>query len=186
MSHTPPTGFQHALRSPPRVLLTESVVIAGSFLLAACGSDDDAPQTELRVIHASPDAPKVNVLLDGDAVLTEVDYKGGSGLETLDRGTYDITVDAITPGGEATVITVNDAVLDADTDYTVLAIGKVASSTLAPLLIANPDTAVTSGQARRHHRQRRFQQPALRRGRVPLAHRLRERAAGDLQHQGGG
>ena len=32
-------------------------------------------------IHASPDAPKVNVLLNGDAVLTEVDYKQGSGFD---------------------------------------------------------------------------------------------------------
>ena len=77
-----------------------------------------------------------------------MDYKDGSGFTSLDRGTYDITVDAITPAGDATVITVNDAVLSADTDYTVLAIGKVANSTLAPLVIANPDTSVPTGQAR--------------------------------------
>lgn len=148
MSHTPPTAIHPTGNAAPRSLLTAGLLIAGSFLLAACNDDDDTPQTELRVIHASPDAPKVNVLLDGDAVLTEVDYKGGSGFSSLDRGTYDITVDAITPAGDATVITANNTALDADTDYTVIAVGKVANSTLAPLVIANPDTAVTSGQAR--------------------------------------
>lgn len=148
MTHTDPTDMAPIHPAAARRLCAAGLIVAGSFVLAACGSDGGTPQTELRVIHASPDAPKVNVLLDGDAVLTEVDYKGGSGLDSLDRGTYDIAVDAITPAGDATVITVNDAVLDADTDYTVLAIGKVANGTLAPLLIANPDTAVTSGQAR--------------------------------------
>jgi Domain of unknown function (DUF4397) len=118
VNHTVPTPDEPTRNAAPRSLLTAGLIIAGSFLLAACNDDDDTPQTELRVIHASPDAPKVNVLLDGDAVLTEVDYKGGSGFSSLDRGSYDITVDAITPAGDATVITVNDAILDADTDYT--------------------------------------------------------------------
>lgn len=148
MTHHDTTSMPTTLPASMRRACAAGLIVAGSIVIAACGSDGGTPQTELRVIHASPDAPKVNVLLDGDAVLTEVDYKGGSGLNSLDRGTYDITVDAITPAGDATVITVNDAVLDADTDYTVLAIGKVASGTLAPLVIANPDTAVTSGQAR--------------------------------------
>lgn len=148
MTHHDKTSMPTTLPASIRRVCAAGLIAAGSIVIAACGSDSDTPQTELRVIHASPDAPKVNVLLDGDAVLTEVDYKGGSGLNSLDRGTYDITVDAITPAGDATVITVNDAVLDADTDYTVLAIGKVANSTLAPLVIGNPDTAVTSGQAR--------------------------------------
>ncbi len=149
MTHHDTTDVPPTTPASTRGLLTAGLIIAGSLLLAACGSDDDdAPQTELRVIHASPDAPRVNVLLDGDAVLTEVDYKAGSGFTSLDRGTYDITVDAITPAGDATVISVADASLAADTDYTVLAIGKVANGTLAPLVIANPDTPVTSGQAR--------------------------------------
>ncbi|MBL8201512.1 MAG: DUF4397 domain-containing protein [Chromatiales bacterium] len=144
----PTTHAPSTLPAPRRNLFTAGLIAAAASLLAACGSDSGTPQTELRVIHASPDAPKVNVLLDGNAVLTEVDYKAGSGFTSLDRGTYDIAVDAITPAGTATVISVNGASLAADTDYTVVAIGKVANGTLAPLVIANPDTAVPSGQAR--------------------------------------
>ncbi len=125
-----------------------ALILLASAVLAACGSESNTPQTSLRVVHASPDAPKVNVLLNGDAVLTEVDYKQGSGFDQLDRGTYDVTVDAITPGGDVTVITVADAVLAADTDYSVLAIGKVANNTLEALVITNPRTAVPAGQVR--------------------------------------
>ena len=128
---------------------TVAFLIVSSILLGACGSDSSSPQrTQLRVIHAAPDAPKVNVLLNGDALLTEVNYKEGSGFADPARGTYDVTVDAITPSGDVTVIDVPGVALAADTAYTVLAIGKVANSTLAPLLISNLRTAVPSGQAR--------------------------------------
>jgi hypothetical protein len=125
------------------------VLVASSLVLGACGSDsNDPPRTQLRVIHASPDAPKVNVLLDDEALLTEVNYKEGSGFTDPSRGTYDVSVDAITPSGDVTVIDVPDVEFSADTEYSILAVGKVADSTLAPLVIANPRSAVPSGQAR--------------------------------------
>jgi hypothetical protein len=127
--------------------LFASALLAGALVLGGCGSDSN-PQTSLRVIHASPDAPQVNVLVDGDAVLTEVDYKQGSGFERLDRGTYDIAVEAITPGGDVTVIDVSAASLASDREYSVLAIGKVAGSTLRPLIIDNPRAMVPAGQVR--------------------------------------
>lgn len=131
----------------PRIRVV--MVAVAATLLAACGSDSSSPrQTFLRVIHASPDAPKVNVILDGDAILTEVDYKQGSGFSTLRAGFYDAAVEAITPAGNATVIELNDAELERNTEYTVLAVGRVANGSLAPLVVANPRAAVPSGQVR--------------------------------------
>jgi len=130
-----------------RGLIATAVMVAGSLLLGACGSDsNDSPRTQLRVIHASPDAPKVNVLLNGEAVLTEVNYKEGSGFLDPERGTYDVTVEAITPGDDVNVISVPGVTLAADTAYSVLAIGKVAN--IQPLVLANPRTPVTAGKAR--------------------------------------
>ena len=88
-----------------RGMLAAAVLVASSLLLSACGGDSN-DQTQLRVIHASPDAPKVNVLLDDEPLLTEVNYKDGSGFTAQSRGTYDVSVDAITPGGDVTVINV--------------------------------------------------------------------------------
>jgi len=135
--------------SSRRGFIAAAALVASSLVIGACGSDsNDTPRTQLRVIHASPDAPKVNVLLNGEAVLTEVNYKEGSGFTNPARGTYDVSVDAITPSGDVTVIDVPGVEFLATTQYSILAIGKVADSTLAPLVIANLRLPVPSGQAR--------------------------------------
>lgn len=55
-------------------------------LLAACGSDSDDDYAYVRVLHASPDAPAVDVLVDGKAVLTNVQFQQGSGYLRVDEG----------------------------------------------------------------------------------------------------
>ncbi|MEO1576065.1 MAG: DUF4397 domain-containing protein, partial [Pseudomonadota bacterium] len=119
--------------------------------------DDDDPvitpqpvpvvgEFKLQVLHASPDAPAVNVLVNGAETLAGVDFKVGSGALTLDEGDYDIQVDGITPGGPVTVIGPATLSFTADTLYSVIAIGDVAG--IAPLIIEQPDTAVPAGSAR--------------------------------------
>lgn len=119
---------------------------------AGCDDDDDVTfqpaQLALRVLHASPDAPKVNVLVDGDAVLEAVDYKTGSAFLELDAGSYDIAVEGIVPGGNVTVIDLPDTGLEGNTDYSVLVVGNVGDATLEPLVIENPETAVGGGNVR--------------------------------------
>jgi len=87
-------------------------------LLWACsdGSDDrrssdpEPPPAvapaELRVTHASPDAPAVNVYVDGALALEAVDYKQSSGLISFDQPvTLEVEVRGILPdGSEVTVI----------------------------------------------------------------------------------
>jgi len=131
-------------------------VAVAALALTACGDDDDSPligqptpsQLALRVLHASPDAPEVNILVNGTAALSGVDYKEGSGFLTLDAGSYDLAVEAITPAGNAVVIDLPGTALAADTDYSVLAIGKVAGGTLSALVLDNPQSAIPAGQVR--------------------------------------
>jgi hypothetical protein len=133
------------------------VVVCSMFMLAACDSDDDftpavVPDTppaatlNVQVLHGSPDAPAVNVLVDGGEVLGDVDYKIGSSQLTLDEGTYTIQVDGILPGGDATVIGPVDLDLAGDTIYTIAAVNDVAA--IEPVVISQPDTAVSAGAAR--------------------------------------
>jgi hypothetical protein len=125
-------------------------------VLTACDSDND-PQPEpapvppvatlnVQVLHASPDAPAVNVLVNGNETLSAVDYKVGSPQLMLDEGTYSVQVDGILPGGNATVIGPVDLDLAADTIYTVAAVNDVAA--IEPVVISQPDTAVGAGAAR--------------------------------------
>ena len=59
------------------------IVLLTSLALVACDSSDSrsrAPDGQLRITHASPDAPAVNVYIDGDLAYENVDYKTSSGI----------------------------------------------------------------------------------------------------------
>jgi hypothetical protein len=68
--------------------------------------NNDASPAQLRVTHASPDAPAVNVYIDGTLALEAVEYKQSSGLISFDEpGTLEVEVRGIlADGSEVTVI----------------------------------------------------------------------------------
>ena len=133
-----------------------SKLLAASSLLilAACDSDDNdpapveppAPTTTVQVLHASPDAPAVNVLVNGEEALGNVDYKDSSGWINLDAGTYSIEVQGILPDATATVIGPADLAFEADTINTVVALNDVQN--IEPVVLTQPDTPVSAGAAR--------------------------------------
>jgi len=130
------------------------VMAATLFTLSACDSDDPlslvvdepAPTFDVQVLHASPDAPAVDVLVDGTAVLEDVDYKSGSGRLVLDAGTYSISVEGVLPDGNAAVIGPVDIDFTGDTIYTIAAIGSAAA--IEPVVVTQPRTPVAAGSAR--------------------------------------
>ena len=109
----------------PKKVLAGGVLVA-ALALAGCGSDSD-PEAQLRVVHASKDAPPVNVWVDSDTVVANLDYANSSGFVDADSGTVDIVVEAIIPGGNANVITVSDIKLETDGRYSVFAVGDTAA-----------------------------------------------------------
>lgn len=102
-----------------------------------------AATPRLRALHASPDAPPVNIRVNGAAALTDVDFGQGSGfLNAVEE--INVQVEAIVPGGNLVVID-EDLALDYSTDYTVIALDEVAGP-VRPLVIANPaDQRLTPG-----------------------------------------
>lgn len=118
--------------------------------LAGCSNDEDGftppAQAQLRVVHASPDAPPVDVLVGGTTVFENLDFRQGTAFAALDAGTARISVRARTPGAPTTVIGPADVPLAANRQYTVIATGTVAS--LAPLVLERPTAAVAAGAVR--------------------------------------
>ena len=99
----------------------------------------------VRALHASPNAPAVNIWVNGAVALSGVDYAQGSGFVPVVEEN-NIQVEAITPSGNAIVIDA-DLPLDYNTEATVIAVDNVPA--IAPLLIANPsDSRITDGYFR--------------------------------------
>ena len=139
--------------------LTKLIAICSVFLFAGCDSDDQnivegtpvpppvVTPLKLQVLHASPDAPKVNVFVNGDLTLPEVDYKTGSGALELPPANYGVRIEGIVPGGNVDVFD-DELSLVGGFIYTVVAAGSVADATFGPLVIQQRDEAVTAGSAR--------------------------------------
>ncbi len=125
-----------------------ALVVISMLALAACDSSSNNNDRgfNLQVLHASPDAPAVSVLVDGAEVLTDFDYKDGSGYVVLDEGTYSIQVNGILPDGEVPVIGPVDIDFERNTTYTIAAVNGVAN--IEPVVIAQSSENVSAGAAR--------------------------------------
>jgi hypothetical protein len=104
-----------------------------------------APVTaELRVAHLSPDAPNVDVLVDGAVVLQDVPFQAVSSYLTLTSGSHRVQV---TPAGDNSTVVIDATVdLAAGQSYTVAARGLLGDGSLAPSVYED-DRIPTPGQA---------------------------------------
>lgn len=128
-----------------RALFNALPVVALLGLAAGCGDDAVAPvpvqEARVRVLHASPDAPAVDVLVDGQVVLTNVPFKASSPYLAVPAGARNLRVRA-TANPSLVVIDVTPT-LAASTDYTVIARNLVAS--IEPWLLTDDNTAPATG-----------------------------------------
>jgi hypothetical protein len=122
---------------------TVTATVIGLLLMSALpvAADDTA---RVRVLHASPDAPAVDVYLNDEIVgaLTNVPFGVISDYLTIPAGTYNVKV---YPTGDTTTAVIDaDVTVEADMAYTVAAINPVAS--IEPkILVDNP--AANSNEA---------------------------------------
>lgn len=112
-------------------------VLSVSLVAAACGdgSPTSASATsaaQVRVAHLSPDAPAVDVRVDGAVVLSGVPFQAVSEYLSVPAGSRRVQV---TPAGASSPVVI-DATLDlaGGTPYTVAATGRLASIAPLPLL----------------------------------------------------
>lgn len=97
----------------------------------------------VRVIHASPDAPAVDVWVDGQAALTNVPFNTISGYLNLTAGNHQVQV---VPTGKTEPAVISATLnLAADKDYTVIAAGKLAE--IAPVVLEDNNAAPAAGKA---------------------------------------
>lgn len=103
---------------------------------------------EVRVMHLSPDAPAVDVFVDGiaDAVVSDLAFGSGSTWVEVPVGTYTFRVAPAGAGVEAAVLTIADLTLGEDTRSTAVAYDYVANLTAKAL--ADDVTGMEAGNFR--------------------------------------
>jgi ABC-type glycerol-3-phosphate transport system substrate-binding protein len=122
-----------------------SLLFAASALTAACSDDNTGPTAEarVRVVHASPDAPEVDVLVDDAEVLGDVPYLTASDYLGVPAGGRNVKVNAA--GSTTTVIDADVSLVDG-TDHTVIASGLLAA--IEPIVLEDDNSAPAAGNVK--------------------------------------
>jgi len=100
----------------------------------------------VRVFHASPDAPKVNLWVNDAVVKSGLDFSESTGILTLPEGNYKIAVEGVIPGGNQVVIGPVNLDLAGNTDYDVIAVNAVGK--IEPLVISDTGKLSDSSKVR--------------------------------------
>jgi hypothetical protein len=104
--------------------------------------DLTAATSKIKVIHASPDAPGVDLLVDNGIVGTNLTFPNNTGYLTLNSGTKNIKVNVT---GTSTTAIEADLLLSAFTNYSVFAVDLV--SNITPLVVVDNLEAPASGNS---------------------------------------
>ncbi len=118
-------------------LLLGAVALAASSMLAGCGDSAEVTTTgtsTLRIVHASPDAPPVDVYSANSSVplATSLAYGQSTDYLELAAGTYKLALRAAGASpSDAPAYTTSDITLTRDHQYTAIAAGLLASSNSA-------------------------------------------------------
>lgn len=126
------------------------VLLLSSVLIIACSDDDNdnnptssvLEKANVKVVHASPDAPAVDLIVDENLVGSGLAFPNNTGYLEVEAGTRNVKVNVA--GTETTVIEA-DLPIQADVNYSVFAVDEV--SNLTPIVIVDDLTAPASGNA---------------------------------------
>ena len=138
-------------------LTMKSLAMGAAFLLVGCNnSDNDLPavpekpsSVSVKIVHAVSDAPDVSVSRTNGVVIPNLAFGAVADALVASPGDFAIAVDAKLPGNTvARVIPQTTLTLAEATDYVVFAAGKATDSSIEPIVVSFPQTAVTSGNVR--------------------------------------
>lgn len=123
------------------------MLVFGVTVFTACSDDDNtvAPVQEtalVKVIHASPDAPGVDLLVDNLVAGTNLTFPNNTGYLSVNSGTRNVKVNVT--GTSTTVIEANLPIMT-NKNYSVFAVNAVAN--LEPIVLEDDLSTPASGKA---------------------------------------
>jgi LPXTG-motif cell wall-anchored protein len=123
-------------------LFAVSAVLVLSLALAT-GVFADGHEARVRAVHASPDAPAVDVWVNGAVAFSNAPFQGITDYAKLEPGSYNVQV---SPTGATEPIVIDaDLELATQTDYTVVAVGTLEN--IEPLVLIDNNSAPADGKA---------------------------------------
>ncbi len=129
------------------IFVISAALLAGSIFFQSCKEEDPIEpvitNSRVLVLHASPDAPGVDLLVDNVKVNNSaLTFPNNTGYLTVASGARNFKVNVA--GTPTTVIDAN-ATLTADASYTIIAANTVAS--IEPIVLEDNLTAPAAGKA---------------------------------------
>jgi hypothetical protein len=112
-------------------------------------TETPAGTASVRVAHLSPNAPNVDVYVDGDAVLEDVPFTTVSSYLDVPAGEREVEITAA--GAPDTSVFSGPVAVEADADYTIAAIGELgddADQPFEPLVLTDDNSAPGGDTAR--------------------------------------
>ena len=124
-----------------RVLSIASVLVLALALAVPVFADDHGPR--VRAVHASPDAPAVDVWVDGAVAFENAPFKGVTPYAELTAGFHNFQI--VPTGATEPVVIEADLDLQGNTDYTIVALNELAS--IEPLVLVDNNALPAEGKA---------------------------------------
>lgn len=125
-------------------VFTAVVLFAGLAMVSSCSKDEETKTySNVLVTHASPDAPGVDLLVDGSKQNSAaLSFPSNTGYLKVESGSRNVKVNV---SGTSTTVINADLALEKDKNYSVFAIDSV--SKISALVLTDDLTAPASGKA---------------------------------------
>ncbi len=126
-----------------------TIAMAGlAVLIAGCPlmTNDDKSSARVRAVHASPDAPSVDVCASGATLFSNAAFPAATNYATVDAGTYDVNVVAAGAGCSSAGVIAAPLTFAADTDTTIVALNVL--DAIEPLVLLDDNSAPAAGNAK--------------------------------------
>lgn len=98
---------------------------------------------DVRAVHASPDAPAVDIWVDGNIAFQNAPFTGVTPYAELSQGMHNIQV--VPAGATMPVVIEADLDLQNNVDYTIVAVGQLAD--IEPLVLVDNNSLPAMGKA---------------------------------------
>jgi LPXTG-motif cell wall-anchored protein len=128
-----------------RKAIAFSLLVVGTALTLATPVAAQSGDARVRVVHASPDAPAVDVFANGNEVLSDVSFFAASDYLTVPAGSYRFQVSAAGTPADQAVIDASGVALAGGQDYTIVAVNTLAN--IEPLVLEDNNAAPAAGKA---------------------------------------